>query len=242
MWIIAELTRFGAEKGIAADWTAFTDDWRGLYQPSMEEVRSGRRPWAILDALHRESLDTLLAVAPGWLEGLSSPVVKEFSTSYGVDLANGKGFAQAAYIWRDWGNFIEDFIDDPTAAGKVAASISGLTLNVDRVIFDNTSDLERNYQAFQLESRVRFTSRLFVEGHWTVQIKNHGNFEGEAGNQPGNPSVFGDYPEMYTEAQHFPYGRLDELEPCRSGPASVGGDRRRHCGTEKNGGSGEGNG
>jgi 2-haloacid dehalogenase len=59
--IIAELTRFGADKSLSADWAAFTDDWRGLYQPSMEEVRSGRRPWTILDVLHRESLDKLLA-------------------------------------------------------------------------------------------------------------------------------------------------------------------------------------
>jgi 2-haloacid dehalogenase len=59
--IIAELTRFGAEKGIAADWAAFTDDWRGMYQPAMEEVRSGRRPWTVLDVLHRESLDKLIA-------------------------------------------------------------------------------------------------------------------------------------------------------------------------------------
>jgi 2-haloacid dehalogenase len=59
--IVAELTRFGTEKGLAADWAAFTDDWRGMYQPAMEEVRSGRRQWTILDALHRESLDALLA-------------------------------------------------------------------------------------------------------------------------------------------------------------------------------------
>ena len=59
--IIAELTQFGTDKGIAADWTAFTDEWRGLYQPAMEEVRSGRRAWTILDVLHRESLDKLLA-------------------------------------------------------------------------------------------------------------------------------------------------------------------------------------
>jgi 2-haloacid dehalogenase len=58
--IIADLTRFGAEKGITADWVAFTDEWRGLYQPAMEEVRSGRRAWTILDVLHRESLDKLL--------------------------------------------------------------------------------------------------------------------------------------------------------------------------------------
>jgi 2-haloacid dehalogenase len=59
--IVAELTRFGADRGLAADWATFTDDWRGLYQPAMEEVRAGRRPWTILDVLHRESLDTLLA-------------------------------------------------------------------------------------------------------------------------------------------------------------------------------------
>ncbi len=59
--IIEELTRFGAGKGITADWAAFTDDWRGLYQPSMEAVRSGQRAWTILDVLHRESLEKLIA-------------------------------------------------------------------------------------------------------------------------------------------------------------------------------------
>ena len=67
--IIEEMTRFGAERTINADWAAFADDWRGLYQPAMEEVRSGHRPWTILDVLHRESLDKL-AHRYG-LEGLS---------------------------------------------------------------------------------------------------------------------------------------------------------------------------
>jgi 2-haloacid dehalogenase len=58
--IIADLTQFGAGKGIAADWAQFTDDWRALYQPALEEVRSGRRAWTILDVLHRESLEALL--------------------------------------------------------------------------------------------------------------------------------------------------------------------------------------
>jgi 2-haloacid dehalogenase len=42
------------------DWAAFADAWRGQYQPQMESVRSGRRPWVTLDVLHRESLDRLL--------------------------------------------------------------------------------------------------------------------------------------------------------------------------------------
>jgi 2-haloacid dehalogenase len=59
--IIRELTAFGNGRGLERDWARFADDWRGLYQPSMEEVRAGRRPWTILDDLHRESLMTLLA-------------------------------------------------------------------------------------------------------------------------------------------------------------------------------------
>lgn len=59
--IIAELTAWGSAKGIERDWAAFADSWRGLYQPSLEEVRSGRRPWTILDVLHRESLEAVLA-------------------------------------------------------------------------------------------------------------------------------------------------------------------------------------
>ncbi len=58
--LIDDLARFAGGKGIKADWAAFADDWRGLYQPAMDEVRTGRRPWTILDVLHRESLDKLL--------------------------------------------------------------------------------------------------------------------------------------------------------------------------------------
>ncbi len=59
--IIRELGMFGSDKGIDADWADFADHWRSLYQPAMEEVRAGRRPWTILDVLHRESLNTLFA-------------------------------------------------------------------------------------------------------------------------------------------------------------------------------------
>ncbi|GAB6843746.1 2-haloacid dehalogenase [Methylorubrum rhodinum] len=42
------------------DGGAFADAWRGRYQPSMEAVRSGARPFADLDTLQAESLDDLL--------------------------------------------------------------------------------------------------------------------------------------------------------------------------------------
>jgi len=46
--------------GFRADWTAFADAWRDLYQPAMEDVRSGKVPFAKLDILHRRNLDQLL--------------------------------------------------------------------------------------------------------------------------------------------------------------------------------------
>jgi 2-haloacid dehalogenase len=42
------------------DGAAFADAWRGRYQPAMQQVRSGERPWANIDTLHRENLDAVL--------------------------------------------------------------------------------------------------------------------------------------------------------------------------------------
>jgi 2-haloacid dehalogenase len=42
------------------DGGAFADAWRALYQPAMEPVRSGQRPWTDLDTLHGESLEQVL--------------------------------------------------------------------------------------------------------------------------------------------------------------------------------------
>jgi 2-haloacid dehalogenase len=50
--------RAGAAYGLPA---AYADDWRGRYQPQLETVRSGARPWTSLDVLHREALDAVLA-------------------------------------------------------------------------------------------------------------------------------------------------------------------------------------
>jgi 2-haloacid dehalogenase len=58
--VIREGQAFGKPRGLSVDWGKFADAWRGLYQPAMEEVRSGRRSWAKLDELHRESLVRLL--------------------------------------------------------------------------------------------------------------------------------------------------------------------------------------
>src|SRR5881397_3505216 len=58
--ILAEGRALDARWGTVVDWPALADAWRGRYQPALEEVRAGRRPWTILDVLHRDSLDALL--------------------------------------------------------------------------------------------------------------------------------------------------------------------------------------
>jgi hypothetical protein len=79
------------------------------------------------------------------------------------------------------------------------------------VTYRNTDLPIRKYQSIQFEARSRVW-QLPVQGHYTVQIKNHGNFEGEAGNQPGNPTTWLDYPEMLDPARYEPYGRLNEFQ------------------------------
>ena len=44
----------------ASEAPGFADAWRAKYQPAMEEVRAGRRPFVRLDTLHRENLDATL--------------------------------------------------------------------------------------------------------------------------------------------------------------------------------------
>jgi len=58
--ITREMQGVGDAKGLQADWEQFAQDWRALYQPAMEKIRSGDRGYVRLDVLHRENLDQLL--------------------------------------------------------------------------------------------------------------------------------------------------------------------------------------
>jgi 2-haloacid dehalogenase len=76
-----DLAAFGKEKGIkGVDWLEFAVEWRKLYQPSMEEVRSGRRPWTILDVLHKESLAALIGRYQ--LAGLSEADIEHMNRAW----------------------------------------------------------------------------------------------------------------------------------------------------------------
>mgnify|MGYP001188469787 FL=1 len=51
---------FAAKNGVPpANWDQFARDWRGLYQPSMQRVRSGELPFTKLDTLHRMNIEAI---------------------------------------------------------------------------------------------------------------------------------------------------------------------------------------
>jgi 2-haloacid dehalogenase len=81
MSVSRDLAAWAKQKGIdGIDWLEFAVEWRKLYQPSMEEVRSGRREFTILDVLHRESLDKLIARYA--IKGLSESDVEHMNRAW----------------------------------------------------------------------------------------------------------------------------------------------------------------
>ena len=66
--------------GAKLDWLAFADAWRAQYQPGMEEVRSGRQPFAKLDVLHRRSLERILPQFH--MQGLSDETLRELNFAW----------------------------------------------------------------------------------------------------------------------------------------------------------------
>ena len=57
--IIREAERWSRELGRPVDGPGLADAWRANYDPSMEEIRAGRRPFTLLDILHRETLNKI---------------------------------------------------------------------------------------------------------------------------------------------------------------------------------------
>jgi hypothetical protein len=141
-------------------------------------------------------------------DDIRSPLTRELTLGLGRDLGQ-RGHAKATYAWRHASGFVEDFIS--LSNGVTEVPLVGRLTNR---VYDNTDDLYRDYQAAIFESSYRPWSRLSVNGHYTLQLHNHGNFAGEAASQPGIPSVYGNYPEVLGVAldRLMPEGRLDNFQ------------------------------
>ena len=143
-------------------------------------------------------------------QNLKSPLTKEFTVSGGGTLGTD-GYLKATYIRRRAGNFIEDFLDLSTGSTEIMHEGQSYGTFVNQV-FRNTDQLQRNYDALQFDGNYRVTSRFQLDGSYTVQLRNEGNFEGEATNQPAIPSVAFNYPEIFTPERNYPFGRLNDFQ------------------------------
>ena len=141
-------------------------------------------------------------------DDLSAPRVTEATAGVAQALGD-RGHAKATYVWRQTTNVVEDFADLSTGVTSVP-NVGDITNRLLR----NTSDPSRGYSALMLEGSVASADRFTLGGDYTVQLRNRGSFAGEAASQPGIPSVYGNFPEVFGPAldRLAPEGRLDSYQ------------------------------
>ena len=162
-------------------------------------------------------------------DGVQSPTVHEFTLGLGREFG-ANGYAKATYQWRRWYGFLDDFIS--LSNGIVNVNRNGANIgDLTKVIYDNASadGIDRNYQGLIFQSTYRARRNIRLNGDYTLQLRNHGNFDGEAGNQPGIPSIYGDYPEIIGSSidRYLPEGRLADYQRHKLrlyGTYSIGGN------------------
>ena len=101
--------------------------------------------------------------------------------------ARRKGAVRAMYVWRKATGLVESFIDDPTAAGKttVVAERHDVRHVRQRLLPQLATTRCATTRRSSCWATTRLRSNWSVAGHWTVQLKNEGNYEGEAANAAG---------------------------------------------------------
>jgi hypothetical protein len=144
-------------------------------------------------------------------DDLNTPITKEWTLQVGKRLGQ-RGEAKVIYSNRKTTNFLEDFITIDN--GKTVVTDGGVNFGTfDNSVVKNTnSPNRREYQGLLFVINLRPTHDWAFGANWTVQLRNHANFEGEAANQPGSYSIIWDRPEFYSEARHYSFGRTDDYQ------------------------------
>jgi hypothetical protein len=145
---------------------------------------------------------------------LKTPLTHEFLVSYGANLQKGRGYGEVAYVGRITHDIIDDF--QTLQGGTTDVVINGIAAgSFTNIVWQNTDIAHRYYQALIFQSRYEIRKHWTVNGHYTLQLQNSGNYEGEGSNQPGYPSTIGNYPEATTAARNYPDGPLQSFQRSR---------------------------
>ena len=139
---------------------------------------------------------------------VSSPLTKEFSFSVGTQLPKA-GYLRLTYQNRKVTDFVEAFttIDN----GQKTIFVKGVPAQADITIYRNSNIPKREYQALLLQGRYSITPQWSLEGNWTHQIQNDGNYESQIGQTIGTSGI-GFKPEFFEADRNYPDGRLSGYE------------------------------
>jgi hypothetical protein len=137
--------------------------------------------------------------------GLSVPRSVEVSLSGAMQLPGG-GYVEAALIDRSFKDAFESITE--IANGMTMLDTPAGPLVLDNVVYQNTDSSKRDYLALQVQGSHRLRPNWTLEGHWTWEIENDGNFIGEEFGNPAVTSAIGTYPEMRVPERNFPVGPL----------------------------------
>ncbi|HKY21717.1 MAG TPA: TonB-dependent receptor [Vicinamibacterales bacterium] len=151
---------------------------------------------------------TFPALNVRFADDLSSPVTTEYTLG-AARTFGARSYGKIVFVQRQTSNFIEEFIT--LANGTTPIVVDGATISLaDNIVYDNSDEMKRGYRALQFMGQHRVMRAVTVNGHWTLQLKNNGNFEGETPNPAG--TAFGDYPELLSLERSVPDGRLDDFQ------------------------------
>ena len=118
-------------------------------------------------------------------EGLSTPVVKEFTAS--LDAAVGsRGSVSGTYVYRRTGNLIEDYISIANGTTHVVQDGNDFG-TFTNVLYANSDVARRRYQGLQFEGLYRVRRNWSVSGHYTVMLRTKATTKGKRRTSRGRP-------------------------------------------------------
>lgn len=137
-------------------------------------------------------------------DNLRSPYSREYTLGFSRRLG-ARGMARLDYTHRDFNDMYIDHLDMTT--GQVQDDIIGDTYDLD--VIENSNELERVYDGFNLQAAYRLSDVVSLGGNYTWS-RTWGNFEGETANSGPVANSFNPhyYPEYQEQRWLNPKGYL----------------------------------
>ena len=183
----------------------FAFAYEGPELRNLPPAEVSRRFFEWFEANGGTSRTRMLANVPGFTTRLAgtlvSPTVTEWTAGASTQL--GRGYVRADYIHRDWNDFYAAITNRSTGT---VTSPTGITN--DLLIITNSNDLDRTYDAVELQAQWRMTSHVSLGGNYTWS-QTKGNTAGEdTGGGPFAAITEQYYPEYRDFSWNNPTGFL----------------------------------